>query len=147
MAPRRWRPRRSLWREGTERGDKLIFRRAVTSLLAAVAATGLLFAGAGVANAIGSTGCTSSNYVRQVTSYHGTICYTNTGYDNLTTSGFWTKEVSAGNNTGYVDFKTKAGVAGRWYFEPGVYPFYPADYPGLKSDVVSMVGLYIETNY
>ncbi|MFJ9871396.1 hypothetical protein [Streptomyces sp. NPDC101165] len=120
-------------------------RRAVTGLVGAAAAAGLLFAGAGVANATGSTGCTSPDYVHQYTTYHGTICYTNTGYDNLTTSGFWTSEVSAGNNTGYIEFYTEDGFYSTWYFKPGIHPFIPAEIPSLRGDVVSMVGLHISS--
>ncbi|MFI0940602.1 hypothetical protein [Streptomyces sp. NPDC021020] len=61
---------------------------------------GLMFAGTGVAHATGSTGCTSTGYVWQYTKYHGLICYTNTGFDDLHTSGFWTTELWTGNNYG-----------------------------------------------
>lgn len=139
----------SAWSDGdctaehSGRGPVLKIRRTVTGLVGAAAAAGLLFAGAGMANATGSTGCTSPNYVHQYTSYHGTICYTNTGYDNLRTSGFWTSEVYAGSNTGYIEYYTEDGFYGTWHFKQGD-DFVPAKIPALKGDVVSMVGLHIE---
>ena len=98
-------------------------RRIVTGLVSAAAAVGLLFAGSGVANATGSTGCTSSSYFHQYTTYHGTICYTNPGDDNLHTSDFWTGAIDTGNNSGYFNYYDQSGV---YWTQPFVaHQYYP----------------------
>jgi hypothetical protein len=122
-------------------------RYALTGLGAAV----LVFIGAGGATAApmrpftGSTGCTSSNYVHQYTTYHGVICYTNTGKDDLSTSGFWTSKVTAGSNTGHIEFYDTDGNFSVWYFTPGK-TFDVSDYPDVyHGGVVSMTALYIQS--
>jgi hypothetical protein len=71
------------------------------STLGGIAATALLAVGGGVGTATaqsatpdtGATACNSGDpreHVVQQTKYHGIICYANVGYDDLTSSGFWT---------------------------------------------------------
>ena len=61
--------------------------------LTGAAAAAMILVGASTATAqtaqpdTGSLGCTSSSYFHQYTVYHGTICYTNTGPDDLHTPG------------------------------------------------------------
>lgn len=118
-------------------------------VMTTAAAAALIFVGAGGAVAgeirphIGSTGCTSSDYVHQYTKYHGTICYTNVGYDNLTTSGFWTTKITFGSNTGIIQYYSTDGNYGSIAFVPHStfdVSQYPDDFPG---GVVSLVGLTI----
>lgn len=114
-------------------------------------AAALALAGTGTATAqpmqpyTGSTGCTSSSYFHQYTRYHGTICYTNTGTDNLATSGFWTTKMTAGSNTGQVDFIMTDGVRSSWSFWPGRV-LNISDVPEIPDGVVSVVSLYIQSN-
>ncbi|MFG2788823.1 hypothetical protein [Streptomyces sp. NPDC048419] len=118
---------------------------------ALAAAAALVLVGTGTATAqpmqpyTGSTGCTSSNYFHQYTRYHGTICYTNTGNDNLATSGFWTTKMTAGSNTGRVDFYTTDGVRSWWTFYPGGV-LNISDVHSIPDGVVSVVNLYIQPN-
>ncbi|MFI5978872.1 hypothetical protein [Streptomyces sp. NPDC051452] len=115
--------------------------------LAAAAASVLIGTGTAIAQPMrpntNSTGCTSSDYFHQYTRYHGTICYTGTGDDDLATSGFWTTKMTAGSNTGRVDFYTTDGVRSSWSFWPGGVLNIP-DVKSIPGGVVSVVHLYIQ---
>lgn len=86
----------------------------------------------------GSTACTSAAYVHQVTKYHGTICYKNSGYDDLGSSGFWTTELDFGANSGY--FKYRLTTGGTVYTEP--YTAWTS-LIGAPGSELSLVGLCI----
>ncbi|MFD9791097.1 hypothetical protein ACFWXK_09110 [Streptomyces sp. NPDC059070] len=123
--------------------------------LTGAAAAALLLVGAGSAGAqtaqpfTGSTGCTSSNYVHQYTRYHGTICYTNPGYDDLTTSGFWTSKITSGSNYIRIRYCYTDGSCGiaptPTPTDPDPYflPNTEIDFSPVPSGVISLTGLWI----
>lgn len=99
-----------------------------------------MFASSGSANATGSISCTSSSYVMQETRYHGNICYTNPGYDDLSTSAFWTGMVWTGNNSGWIDYRLNSSTDKSVH----TYEFQPLEYITFEhNDVVALVGLGI----
>ena len=112
--------------------------------LTGAATAALVLVGASTATAqtvqpnTGSLACSSSDYFHQYTSYHGTICYTNTGGDNLSGSDFWTSEVTTGSNTGWFGFYDQAGNYYIQDFTPGqTYTFSPTiafDYLDISSN-------------
>lgn len=69
-----------------------------------------------VAPNTGSTSCTNWTF-QQYTKYHGSICYTNPGDDNLYLSGYWTTAIYTGCSTGYINFfDANGGYHKLWYF-------------------------------
>ncbi|MCM2416788.1 hypothetical protein [Streptomyces sp. RKAG293] len=118
----------------------------VLHVLTGLVAGALVFVGAGGATAqtvtphTGSTGCTSFGYLRQHTTYHGVICYTNTGDDDVSSSGFWTSMISTGCNAGYVDVKKTNGTKSTWYFGPAQV----LDFASYPSGVASLQKVHIE---
>ena len=71
--------------------------------LTGAAAAALLVVGAGAGDAAaltvtpytGAAPCASAN-LHQYTRYHGTICYSNAGNDDLSSSAFWTIQIYTG---------------------------------------------------
>jgi hypothetical protein len=117
------------------------------ALLCATAAA-LVFVGSSEvpAQATGSLGCTSSSYFHQYTTYHGTICYTNTGRDDLSTSGFWTYKIASGSNSGTMEFTTTDGFPAILTFGPNYVKDFRDNlnlYPG---GVVSVTALTLNSN-
>jgi len=82
-------------------------RQALTGVVAGALMT--VVAGAGTASAqtvtpnTGSTTCTQNTF-QQFTKYHGTVCYTNPGDDNLYLSGYWTTAIFTGCTRGWINF-------------------------------------------
>jgi hypothetical protein len=120
-------------------------RHALTGTTAAV----LLFVGATAGDAAaqtvkpntGATTCTATN-VHQYTRYHGTICYGNTGDDDLATSAFWTAAINTGCNYGYINYyDTKGNFYNLKQYVPHQNLEYPTNFP---TDVVSLVWIHIE---
>lgn len=117
--------------------------------LTGAAAAALLVVGAGAGDAAaltvtpytGAAPCTSAN-LHQYTRYHGTICYSNAGNDDLSSSAFWTIQIYTGCCSGYLDYYD---TNGKHYqnkdFGPGVI----LQYPTFPTDVVSLVYLHVET--
>jgi hypothetical protein len=120
-------------------------RRALTG--AAAAALLVVGAGAGDAAALtvtpytGAAPCTSTN-LHQYTRYHGTICYSNVGDDDLSSSGFWTIQISTGCYFGYLNYYD---TNGKYYHNREFGPGAILQYPTFPTDVVSLVYLHVES--
>ncbi|ACU72404.1 hypothetical protein Caci_3498 [Catenulispora acidiphila DSM 44928] len=119
-------------------------RQALISSAAAALLT--VSAGAGAASAqtvtpnTGSTKCTPYT-IHQYTKYHGTVCYTNPGDDNLYLSGYWTTAIYTGCNTGFINyFDANGNYYKLAYFDSDQY-LDKRDWP---TDVISLVYLHID---
>lgn len=118
-------------------------RRALTG----AAAAALLAVGAGAQSASAqivtpNTGATSCNAgtLEQFTRYHGVICYTHTGDDDLRSSGFWTSRIEAKCNGGYVFFNDADGHQHVWDFAPDQ----PLRFDEFRTGLVSLTWIHID---
>jgi hypothetical protein len=87
--------------------------------LSGTVAAALLFVGIGAGSTAAQTAtpntgaatCTDTNF-HQYTKYHGLICYSNLGSDNLDSSGFWTYAFLSPCYTGWIFYDSEDGAQG-----------------------------------